>query len=350
MMRLTFAVATISILAACANDQTLTSSASISLDQKILDEKAHAAFLNLPVVKNLNSSSENHLKFTQNYAQLKNVRLHYVTLGRGKPILLVHGYPQTWYAWRKLMPLLANDYLLIAPDTRGLGDSSRPPTGYDKKQVAEDLWLLMHEVLKYEKFAVVGHDWGVQTAFHLAADYPQNVTHLVALDVPIMGVTPARNVANYRYIPWYVLFHQIPNFPEALTQGRERLYLAYFLTRGTLGKVSAIEEVDLAEYVRTYSQHGAMQAGFNYYRGIRNDIENTRATLADGFKLPMPCLGIVGGVSSTQGDRDDRLLKSLRRVCRNRVEGGIIPHSGHFFPEEKPQELAVWLKTFLAKP
>lgn len=325
------------------------SSSSSSIDQKYLDEKAHIAFLGLPAVKQSSLQREDRMKFTHHYAQLKDVRLHYVTVGQGKPVLLIHGYPQTWYAWRKLMPLLANEYFLIAPDTRGLGDSSRPPDGYDKKQVANDLWRLMHDVLGHEKFIVIGHDWGAEAAFRLAADHPQNVTALVMLELPIFG-EPLKTSLRILPMQWYVVFHQIPNLPEALTQGRERLYLEYFYAwdkaKGAIAN-GAINDIDVAEYVRTYSQPGAMRAGFNYYRNLKQDIEDNRATLANGFKLTMPCLGLGGGELS--GWRD-LAVNSLRRVCKSRVEGGVIPESGHFIPEEKPQELANWLKSFLAKP
>ena len=93
-------------------------------------------------------------------------------MGQGAPVVLLHGWPQTWYEWRRVMPLLADKYSLVAPDMRGLGDSSRPTSGYDKKTVANDIWMLMHDHLKHARFAVVGHDWGAPVAFRLAADHP----------------------------------------------------------------------------------------------------------------------------------------------------------------------------------
>jgi pimeloyl-ACP methyl ester carboxylesterase len=83
--------------------------------------------------------------FDHHYANLPGVRIHYVTMGQGRPVVLIHGWPQTWYEWRRVMPLLASDFMLVAPDLRGLGDSSRPSKGYEKKTVANDVWLLMRE-------------------------------------------------------------------------------------------------------------------------------------------------------------------------------------------------------------
>src|ERR1700694_4860397 len=102
--------------------------------------------------------------FQYHYANLKGVRLHYVSLGKGRPVILIHGWPQTWYEWRRVMPLLADKFFLVAPDLRGLGDSPRPSKGYDKKTVAGDLWSLMRDHLGLERFIVIGHDWGAPTA------------------------------------------------------------------------------------------------------------------------------------------------------------------------------------------
>ncbi|MGH7935367.1 MAG: alpha/beta fold hydrolase [Candidatus Binataceae bacterium] len=281
--------------------------------------------------------------FKHYYASVTGARLHYVTLGQGRPLLLIHGWPQTWYEWRHLMALLADRYLLVAPDMRGLGDSSRPSSGYDKKTVAHDLWELMHERLGHEKFAVVGHDWGAPVAFRLAADHADAVTHLVMLDVPVPGDQPA-GAAIGGPPRWHHMFHQVPDLPEALTFGRERIYLEFFFANGT-DQAGAFSDADIMEYVRTYSQPGAMRAGFNFYRALRRDVEDNRATFASGFKLPMPTLGLGGGGSRGRGDL---VVESLHRVGL-RAEGGSIPDCGHFIPEEKPAELATRLRAFLAK-
>jgi pimeloyl-ACP methyl ester carboxylesterase len=286
-------------------------------------------------------------EFAHHYAQLEGVRLHYVTMGNGAPVVLLHGWPQTWYEWRRVMPLLADKYALVAPDMRGLGDSSRPAAGYDKKTVANDIWLLMHDRLKHARFAVVGHDWGAPVAFRLAADHPSEVTHLAMLDVPVPGDQPAGGTspdAIGRGARWWHLFHQVLDLPEALVHGRERLYLEFFYANGC-DQAGAIDDADVAEYVRTYSQAGAMRAGFNYYRALPQDVADNRATLATGFKLPMPTLGLGGG--GPRG-RANLVVESLRRVAVH-ASGGSIADCGHFIPEEKPEESAKHLREFLAK-
>ena len=121
------------------------------------------------------------------YADLGDVKIHYITAGRGPPVILLHGWPETWYEWRHIIPKLAPYYTVIAPDLRGLGDSSRPADGYDKQTVANDIWRVAHDELGHERFLLVGHDWGGPTAFALAATHPEAVEKLAILDVVIPG-------------------------------------------------------------------------------------------------------------------------------------------------------------------
>lgn len=278
--------------------------------------------------------------FEHRYAYLKNVRLHYATLGKGEPVVLIHGWPETWYAWRRLMPLLADQYQLIAPDTRGLGDSSRPVGGYDKKTVAGDIWQLMHDHLRHTRFKAVGHDWGSPVAFRLAADHPDAVSHLALIEIGVLGDQP-ENVFGSVVPTWWHLFFQVPDLPEALTFGRERLLLEYMLTFGA-GNPTAFSDDDIREYMRTYSQPGAMRAGFDYYRAANQDTADNRATFASGFKLPMPALGLGGGGPRGRGEA---VVESLRRVAVD-ADGGTIPDCGHWIAEEKHQELADRLRSF----
>ena len=281
--------------------------------------------------------------FAHSYATVGRVRLHYVSCGSGTPVVLLHGWPQTWYEWRLLMPLLADRYQLIAPDLRGLGDSSRPATGYDKKSVAHDICLLMHEQLGHARFAVVGHDWGSAVAARLAMDHPDAVTHLALLDVPVLGDRPPEEGGRLGD-RWHHQFHQVPDLPEALTAGRERLYLEFFFKNGCDTAGVFTEEV-IAEYVRAYAQPGAMRAGFNLYRALAEDVADNQRVFATGFKLPMPTLGLGGGGPRGRGNI---VVASLRRVALQ-VEGGSVADCGHFIPEEQPQQLASLLRAFLAR-
>ena len=127
------------------------------------------------------------LEVAHDFADLGEVMLRYVSAGAGPPVVLLHGWPQSWWDWRHLIPALARHHSVIAPDLRGLGDSSRPLSGYDKKTVAEDVWRLVGERLGHDRFFLVGHDWGGPVAFALAAAHRQAVRRLVILDVVIPG-------------------------------------------------------------------------------------------------------------------------------------------------------------------
>lgn len=274
--------------------------------------------------------------FEHHYAELGEVMLHYVTMGSGPPAVLIHGWPQTWYEWRLVMPELAKRYTVIAPDMRGLGDSSRPLTGYDKRTIAGDIWRLVTEKLGHKTFHLVGHDWGGPTAYALAASHPEAIRTLSIVDVVIPGDGGDFSQGGKR---WHHQFHITPDLPEALVQGRERLYLQWFYQTFAY-RPGAIDDAALDEFVRTYSQPGALRAGFNLYRAMAEDAKVNAAQLATGFRLQMPVLAVGGGVSYPHGrGRGPDVEASMKRVATD-VRGFVIPECGHFVPEEAPDELA----------
>jgi pimeloyl-ACP methyl ester carboxylesterase len=281
---------------------------------------------------------------THRFADLGDVLIHYVIAGKGPAVVLLHGWPQTWWEWRHVIPALARNYTVIAPDMRGLGDSSRPIADYDKKTVAHDIWRLVTERLGHGSFFLVGHDWGGPTAYSLATAHPEAVRRLVILDVVIPGCGGDFSQGGRR---WHHQFHMTPDLPEALTQGREDIYLSWFY-RTFAYRYDAIGPDDLKEYLRTYSQPGAMRAGFAYYRAIPQDIADNKATL-DRFKLPMPVLAMGGGVSYPHGrGRGSEPEQSLRRVAVD-VRGEVVPECGHFIPEEAPNLLVDRLLAFFSE-
>ena len=240
------------------------------------------------------------------------------------------------------MPALSEHYRLIAPDLRGLGDSTRPFSGYDKRTVAGDIWQLVHGHLGYQQFFLVGHDWGGPTAFSLAAQHRDAVEKLCILDVAIPGDgSPDISQGGKR---WHHNFHGTPDLPEALVAGRERLYISWFF-KNYGHRPDAIEENDINEYARTYSQPGAMRAGFNYYRAIAKDIEDNRAMIENDGKLAMPVLALGGAES---WGRRLETMQSLKRVA-HQVEGGQIENAGHWIPEEQPVEITRQLLKFLTQ-
>ena len=281
---------------------------------------------------------------THHYAAIDDVLIHYVSAGKGPAVVLLHGWPQTWWEWRFVVPRLAEHYTVIAPDLRGLGDSSRPLAGYDKKTIANDIWRLVHDMLGHDQMYLVGHDWGGPTAYALAAAHPEAVRRLVILDVVIPGSGGDFSQGGRR---WHHQFHMTPDLPEALTQGREEAYLSWFY-RTFAYRHDAIGPDDVKEYLRTYRQPGAMRAGFAYYRAITQDVADNEANIAR-LKLPMPVLAMGGAVSYPHArGRGREPEQSLRRVAVD-VRGEVVSACGHFIPEEAPDYLVARLLAFFGE-
>ena len=275
--------------------------------------------------------------FQHAYADLGDVRLHYVTAGRGPAVVLLHGWPQTWYMWRNVIPGLAGRYRVVAPDLRGLGDSSRPVGGYDKKTLAQDVWRLVHDVLGEDELFVVGHDWGGPTAFAIAAQHRDAVKRLAIIDVPLPGDGTPVMFANR----WHHGLHWELDFPEALTAGREDIYLGFFY-RNWGGRPDAISAEAEREYLRAYRQPGAMRAGFNLYRATPQDVADNQAFLSEG-KLKMPVLCYGGALG-----RGTLAIESWRRIAED-VRGGVVEDCGHWIPEERPEWVVEQLLAFFGE-
>lgn len=279
------------------------------------------------------------------HARLSQVALHYVTAGPADApaVVLLHGWPETWYAWRHVIPRLTDRWRVIAPDLRGLGDSTRPLDGYDARTVAADLWELLSGPLGLDRWHLVGHDWGGPTAFALAAAHPEAVRTLGILDVTVPGIGPDISQGGRR---WHHAFHMTPDLPELLVQGREWAYLGWFY-REFCWRRDAIGAADIEEYLRTYTEPGALRAGFAYYRSIPRNVADNRALLDSGFRLPMRVLALGGARTEARG-RAAEPLESLRAVADD-VTGGAVPDSGHFIPEEQPAWLAERLREHFAR-
>jgi pimeloyl-ACP methyl ester carboxylesterase len=242
--------------------------------------------------------------------------------------------------WRDIIPGLTEHYRVIAPDLRGLGDSSRPAAGYDKKTMAQDVWRLAHEVLGEERLFVVGHDWGGPVAFALAAQHRDAVRRMAIFDVPVPGDgTPV--MFNNR---WHHGLHWEKDFPEELVTGREDVYLRFFY-RTFGGRPDAIAEAAQQEYIRAYRQPGAMRAGFNLYRATPQDVADNEAFLKRDGKLRMPILCYGGPLGRGRGML---ALESWQRVAED-VRGGIVEGCGHWIPEERPDWTLAQLLAFFGE-
>lgn len=271
------------------------------------------------------------------HADLGDVRLHYVTAGHGEPVVLLHGWPQTWFCWRRVLPLLAGEFTVVAPDLRGLGDSSRPAGGYDTHTVAADLDRLLRDELRIDRFHVIGHDWGGIVGYALAANFPGPVASLTVVDVAIPGDgNPNISQGGRR---WHHAFHQTEGLPEAMVTGREEQYLGWFYDNYGHRK-DVITPEERAEYLRTYSQPEALRAGFEYYRALEQDARDNER-LARDRRISIPVLAI-GGASGW--GRGTEVAESLSRLVDD-VTGAVVDEAGHWVPEEQPAELVRLFRT-----
>jgi pimeloyl-ACP methyl ester carboxylesterase len=276
------------------------------------------------------SFESDNITFSHHMATVNGIQMHYVIGGQGDPVVLLHGWPQSWYEWRHIMPALAKNYTVVAPDIRGFGDSSRPLTGYDGKTTAEDIHQLMSQ-LGFDKIFLVAHDVGAQTAYSYAAAHPNNVTKLVIMDFPYPGFLPPEFGANG---PWWFAFHQVPDLPEAIVQGKEREYLSWFF-KGLAYNPSAITEADIDVFASHDSAPGTMRAGFEYFRSFSIDAEQNKESAK--AKITMPVLALGGDIyPALGGDLPGNFaLSSLQSLATN-VKGVTVPLSGHWIPEEQP--------------
>jgi pimeloyl-ACP methyl ester carboxylesterase len=278
--------------------------------------------------------------FTSRYIDTAEVRQHAVIGGEGPPLLLVHGWPVNWYAWRWVMPALARDFEVIAVDQRGIGRSDKPADGYDTGTLAGDLVALM-DALGHERFAVVGHDTGHFISYALAADHPNRVARVALLEVPgPPGATPSPPL----FVPepinnkvWHIPFNRVDKVPEQLIRGREDIYFGYEFAIQAGKKLP--EEV-VRYYVRLVSNPDALRGSLGFYRAW--DATIAQNAQRKNRPLTMPVLAIGGEAS--WGELVGDAMKSLA----NDVQSVVIPGTGHWLAEEAPRELLAALTPFLA--
>ncbi|WP_420212589.1 alpha/beta fold hydrolase [Burkholderia aenigmatica] len=274
--------------------------------------------------------------------RVNGLRIHTKVAGAGRAVVLLHGWPQTSYAWRKLVPLLAPHCKVIAPDLRGFGHSSKPATGYDKKTVAGDIAALLH-ALQIDQACIVGHDMGGQVGYAFAALYPQLTEQFVFIEsgLPGFGQEKAMNVATGG--SWHFGFNMAGDISEELVRGREALFVRHFVRRDTVGTVDpeSITEADIDVYATALTQPGALRASFSYYRTLLVDLDDNK-TLGEK-KLEMPVLAIGCEFGYGEGSK-----ATMEKVASN-VRGVVLRASGHYPAEEQPEQLASALLDFLAQ-
>lgn len=279
--------------------------------------------------------------FTSRYVDTGDLRQHVVVGGEGPPVLLVHGWPETWYAWRMVMPALAEDFEVIAVDQRGIGLSDKPRDGYDIGTLANDLVALM-DALGHGEFALYGTDTGMPIAHALAADHPERVERLVVSEAFLPGIASALplfvpQILNARL--WHLMFNQLPGeVNEALVRGREEIFFGAEFA-ASAGSTKLPDEAVKYYIDLLAADPEALRGSFEFYRAIP-----TSAAQNEGRKdrrLTMPVLAMGGEESGREN------AANAMKLVADDVQATVVP-GGHWVAEQAPDEVLAALSTFLA--
>lgn len=280
------------------------------------------------------------------------VQLHYVETGQGaQTLVLIHGFPETWWQWRYVMPMFAGaGFRVIAVDYRGAGNSSKPSTGYDKRTMARDIRTLLVDVLGIDgPVCMVGHDLGMKVAFAYAALFADGIKKLVLVDAIIPGtkhfhdlMTTGR-LANFDLAHFF--FHNAKNnIAETLTAGRERAYIQDFFNRHAYN-FAAFPPEAIDVYAKAYAAPGGMRSALEVYRAFDQDAQDNTETFATSGKLRMPMLFVAG--------RQSGFLSTVAGTIADEIsENGsfvTIANSGHYVAEENPADFAEAVLAFLTE-
>jgi pimeloyl-ACP methyl ester carboxylesterase len=281
--------------------------------------------------------------FTEQKTSAGGIGINYVRGGHGPTLLLVAGYPQTWYAWDDILPELAKHYTVVAPDLPGSGGSDAPAgtAAYSKKAMAGDLYQLLAKLGLDKNVRVVGHDIGTMVAYSYAAAHPMDVTRLVLSEAPI----PDQSIYSYPALTakgpglwWFGLFNEPDGLAENLMAGKAKVWVTQSMPTLEVVK-GALTQCDLAIYTRNLEQPGHMQATINWFATFPQDIKNDAAY--QKTKLTMPVMAI--GASNSLGSS---VPNQVRRYAAN-VTSVVFPDSGHWIYEEHPAQSAKLLLGFL---
>jgi pimeloyl-ACP methyl ester carboxylesterase len=279
--------------------------------------------------------------FDSRFVDTGDLRLHAVVGGEGPPLLLVHGWPQTWYAWRMLMPSLAREFEVVTVDQRGIGLSDKPKDGYDTRTLGNDMVALM-EALGHERFALYGTDVGMPIAYAVAADHPERVERLVVSEAPLPGISPSPPLflpppLNARL--WHLAFNQLPaEVNEALVRGREDIFFGaeFDASAGT----NKLPDEVVRHYLDTLaSDSDALRGSFEFYRAIPTTSAQNAERMAT--RLAMPVLAIGGAESVGEA------AAATMKLVADDVQGAVVP-AAHWVAEQAPTELLAAVSDFLA--
>lgn len=274
--------------------------------------------------------------FKHQYATVNSVKIHYVIGGKGEPLLLIHGFGQNWYMWNRLLPELSKHYTVIAPDMRGVGESGKPASGYDKKNMAVD----MHELMKklgYQHVNVVGHDIGLMVAYAYAAQFPDDVKKLALLDALLPGIEPVWGQVKAQ--AWWFGFFAQPHAGE-LVSGKAGLFLTDFWPVVGFQK-NAFTAAERKEFIRAYSVPGATTGAFHWFGYFNQDAKDNLEFAKQKITMPVLAMGSDHFAAP--------FLATHTRLVATNVQESVIKDSGHWVVQENTPQVQKDLLAFLLK-
>jgi pimeloyl-ACP methyl ester carboxylesterase len=279
--------------------------------------------------------------FSRHTASVDGVGIDYVIGGSGPTLVLLHGYPQTWYEWRHLLPTLAESYTVIAPSLRGAGRSDAPAAGYDKRTLAGDIHGLLVQLGHDSDIRLVGHDIGTMVAYAYAAAHPADVHKLVLSEAPIPdpAIYTFPSLTAQGSGAWHFGFFNLPNgFPEELISGREALWVAKFVDALEVVK-GAVTPQDVALYAEYLSEPAHLAANLAWFRTFPQDMADTAESQKTPLSMPVLAIGADGSLG-------DFVATQVKQYATD-VTGLVVADSGHWIYEEHPEQMAQTLLDFL---
>ena len=262
--------------------------------------------------------------------------IHVRSGGTGPAVVLLHGYGETGDMWAPMAADLARDHTVVAPDLRGMGLSSKPGGGFDKKTQAADIAGVLDK-LEIGRADLVTHDIGNMVGYAFAAQYPKRVTRFVLIDAPVPGVGPWEEILKNPLL-WHFRFGG-PDM-ERLVAGRERIYLDRFWNEFSADR-TRFSEAAREHYAKLYALPGAMHSGFAQFAAFDQDAIDNQAFLTKGGKLKMPVLAVGGEKSFGQ------TMATIMRFAAENVTEAVVPDSGHWIMEENPDATVKLVRAFL---
>jgi pimeloyl-ACP methyl ester carboxylesterase len=270
--------------------------------------------------------------------QVNGIMLHYVRGGTGPAVILLHGFPEDWYAYHRVMPRLAREFTVVAVDLPGIGGSTGKPGGYSAADMADDIHQLQ-EQLHLEHAYVVGHDIGGMVAYAFFRRYPEATRGTMLLDVPVPGLAPWKEITT-RPFAWHIHFQQVPDLPEELVAGRQAEYFRYFLDP------EFFSDADVARYAESYSAPEHLHAAFEVYRAFS---ANEKFNVEQQSRIDVPLVLAVGSESSFLKDLPT-MSEALRAHGCTNVKTATIQGSSHYVVDERPETVVDIIEKYFYSP